>query len=251
MSEIADHGNAELDMIEVPTGKQSADIHIGSYFGYLAGMNKGNSCKIVIISKDNDFDNVIKFWKGKTGVKASRVQQIKLSISKSTAAQDTVSANRSTIKVCGAEKSKLNQEIMKAVRAAGFDASVGNSVAQLVVKLYGEDQFITKVHNALREKYTNYLTLYKAIKSVLSKYNVSMTSSPEKTTIPNTSIINANIMQILSINGFKSEIVNYVASTVAQNAGKKDRKQQIYQSIISKYGQDKGLHIYNNIKKHI
>lgn len=39
MSEIANHGDAELEMIEVPAGKQSTDIHIGSYLGYLAGVN--------------------------------------------------------------------------------------------------------------------------------------------------------------------------------------------------------------------
>ena len=48
MCEIANHGDAELDMIEVPAGKQSADIHIGSYLGYLAGINKGKDCRIVI-----------------------------------------------------------------------------------------------------------------------------------------------------------------------------------------------------------
>ncbi len=33
MREIADHGSAELTMIEVPSGKQSADMHIVSYLG--------------------------------------------------------------------------------------------------------------------------------------------------------------------------------------------------------------------------
>lgn len=251
MSEIANHGNAELDMIEVPAGKQSADIHIGSYFGYLAGMNKENNYNIVIISKDNDFDNVIKFWKEKAGIRSSRVQQIKLSAPKNAAVKDTTSANKSTVKVCGAEKSKLNREIMQAVRAAGFDASVGNSVAQLVVRLYGEDRFLSKVHNALSEKYTNHLKIYRSIKSVLSKYSVSMASSPVKTTVSNASVINANIVQILSSGGFDPEIVHYVASVAVKNVGKKNRKQQIYSAIISKYGQKKGLNIYNHIKKHI
>ena len=49
MAEIANHGAAELKMIEIPAGKQSADIHIGSYLGYLAGKSK---CNIVIISDE-------------------------------------------------------------------------------------------------------------------------------------------------------------------------------------------------------
>ena len=159
MSEIANHGDAELDMIEVPPGKQSADIHIGAYLGYLAGTNKGKDCSIVIISKDTDFDNVIKFCKTKTRVKSSRAQQIKVLTSKST-----------------------------------------------IVK-----------------------------QAAVSK----------KT------IVNNEIMQLLSKAGFESDIVGYVASAVVKNVGVKNSKQQIYRTVISKYGQSKGLNIYNHIKKHI
>lgn len=79
MSEIADHGDAKLKMIEVSAGKQSADMHIGSYVGYLAG-KKGKNCNVVIVSKDTDYDNVIKFWKKKTGIIASRASRFPLSL---------------------------------------------------------------------------------------------------------------------------------------------------------------------------
>lgn len=71
MSEISDHGGAELKMIEVPVGKQSADMHIVSFLGYLAG-KKGKNCNAVIVSKDTDFDNVVAFWEETTGITASR-----------------------------------------------------------------------------------------------------------------------------------------------------------------------------------
>lgn len=73
MAEIANHGTAELKMIEIPAGKQSADIHIGSYLGYLAGKSK---CNIVIISNDTDFDNVIKFWKRELYISVSRKKDL-------------------------------------------------------------------------------------------------------------------------------------------------------------------------------
>jgi hypothetical protein len=60
-------------MIEVPSGKQSADMHIGSYLGYLAG----KKCKVVIVSRDTDYDNVIKFWKRERGLDVSRSSQIR------------------------------------------------------------------------------------------------------------------------------------------------------------------------------
>ena len=39
--------------------------------------------------------------------------------------------------------------------------------------------------------------------------------------------------------------------TIEKNAEDKNRKQQIYRSNISKYGQTKGLNIYNHIKEKI
>lgn len=251
MSEIANHGEAELEMIEVPAGKQSADIHIGSYLGYLTGINKGRDCSIVIVSKDTDFDNVIKFWKEETGVKFSRAQQIKVSSPKATTDKQTTSAKKTNIKVSGTEKTKLNQEVMHAVREAGFDAAVSNRVAQLVTGLYGKERLMNAVHNALREEYTNYREVYGAIKPVLSKYEDSLTATSVKTSAPNKSAINTEIMQILSKAGFESEVVGYVASTVVKNVGVKNGKQQIYRTIISKYSQNKGLNIYNHIRKYI
>lgn len=170
MREIANHGEAELRMIEVPAGKQSADIHIGSYLGYLAGVNKGQGCSVVIVSKDKDFDNVAKFWTGATQVKASRIKQIKAS-AKAAAEKEKPQTiqKKPEVKVNGEQKTKLNQDVMQAARSAGFEA----------------------------------------------------------------------------------DIANYVASTVVKNVGEKNGKQQIYRAIISKYGQNKGLNIYNHIKKMI
>lgn len=254
MSEIANHGDAELAMIEVPAGKQSADIHIGSYVGYLAGINKGKDCSIVVVSKDTDFDNVIKFWKAKTGVKASRAQQIKVSTPKATTAKQATTSKKATTKVDGNKKTKLNQEVMQAVRASGFDASVANTTAQIAAGFYGEECLNNLVHNELRERYENYLEVYEAVKKVLSKYEkqVKATSTNKATSAgKNKTTVNSEIMQLLSKAGFDNEVVTYVASTVVKNIDVKNGKQQIYRTIISKYGQNQGLNIYNHIKKHI
>lgn len=156
MRDISNHGQAELEMIEVPSGKQSADVHISSYVGFLVGKN-GKDCKVVIVSNDTDFDNVIKFWKKKTGISASRTQQIKK-------------------------------------------------------------------------------------KTADTKTNVSSKKKTET---------NSELQKVLSNGGFSDDIIKYVTSTAIKNLGVKNGKQQTYRTIISKYGQDKGLNIYNHIKKHI
>lgn len=253
MSEIANHGDAELEMIEVPAGKQSADIHIGSYIGYLAGVNNGKDCSIVVVSKDTDFDNVIKFWKSKTSVKASRVQKIKEFAKSVATTKPAVASTKETAKSDSNEKSKLNKEVMQAVRAAGFDASTANATAKIAVGLYGEEHLANAVHNKLREKYDDYHKIYESIKKLLSKYDrpVKENSNIKENVSEKKSAVNTEMIQILSTAGFDNSIATYVASTVVKNIGVKNGKQQIYRTIIAKYGQNKGLNIYNHIRKHI
>lgn len=253
MREIADHGSAELTMIEVPSGKQSADMHIVSYLGYLTGKN-GKNCNVIIVSRDTDFDNVVAFWKDKTGIKASREQQIKKKTASGESSNNKKTTEQNTKrKISGAQKTKFNTEIMQTIRSAGYDASVANTVAQIASGFYGDEHMLSEVHNALRDQYVDYLEVYNIAKPVLSKYaepmplqNVTTTvSAKEKTAI------NTKVMQLLSKAGYENDIVAYVASTTVKNYGAKDAKQKTYRAIVSKYGQKKGLAIYSQIKKHI
>jgi len=254
MSDISDHGAAKLEMIKVPAGKQSADMHIGSYLGYLAGKN-GKNCKVVIVSKDTDFDNVIKFWNQTTGITATRAEQIKKKNTKKTEPQkqQSQSTNKTTVKVSGTKKAKLNKEVLQILRDDGYDADTSNTIAQIVSSYYGSEQMLSEIHNELMDRYTDYLAVYATIRPVLSKYvdvkqsqnNNSTVSSQEKMATNN------EIQKELSKAGFSNDIIQFVASTVVKNLTDKNGKQQTYRDIISKYGQNKGLNIYNHIKKHI
>ena len=254
MSDISNHGSADLDMIEVPAGKQSADMHIGSYLGYLAG-KFGNNCKVVIVSKDTDFDNVIKFWKQKTEIVASTTEQIKKKPAPKPqmSKRQSVVTNKPAVKVNGTKKTKLNQEVMQAMRNAGYDASVTNTVVQIATSLYGDEHMLSEVHNALRDRYTDYLDVYAVVKPVLSKHADDNTSKNGGATVSakDKTATNSDIQKALSKAGFSNDIINYVASTVVKNLGQKNGKQQTYRTVIAKYGQNKGLNIYNHIKKYI
>ena len=54
--------NGDIKSHLVPVRKQSLDMHLVSYLGYLLGVY-GKECSYVIISKDKDYDNIVKFWK--------------------------------------------------------------------------------------------------------------------------------------------------------------------------------------------
>ena len=253
MGEIFDHGEASFEMEKVPTGNQSADMHIVSYLGYLVGNNK-KTCKVVIVSKDTDFDNVIDYWKTKTGISVVRTPQIKTVKPQNPTKKTSSTATKATKKatVNGGERAKLNQEVMQAARSAGFDASVANTAAQIAVGFYGNERMLLEVHNALRDKCTDYLDLYESIKPILSKYAGSIVT--DKTlSVPakNKTELNSEIQKLLSQAGYPNDVISYVASTAVKNLGIKNGKQQTYRTIISKYGQNKGLAIYNHIKKHL
>lgn len=179
MTDIADHGATELKMVEVPAGKQSIDIHISSYLGYLAGKYEEEKCSVVIVSKDTDFDNIIKFWKNKMGIKASRTQQIKMP-----------------------DPEPLVQEL------PDLESSDPQPADQTEVKA------------------------------------ISAKSKERRA-------VNNEIMKLVSKAGYTNDVITYVASTVVKNLGVKNGKQQIYRTIVSKYGQLKGREVYNHIKKHI
>ena len=53
----------QIEALKVPVGKQSLDMQLVSYMGYLMGREKGEGNCYVIVSKDNGYLNSIPFWK--------------------------------------------------------------------------------------------------------------------------------------------------------------------------------------------
>lgn len=203
---INDHGEAKLVTHKVPTGNQSADMHLGSYLGYLIGKEctgQDEECKIVVISKDTGFDHIIEFWKAEKNVKISRNEKI---------SGKQVQARKQT----GKEKDRQVTE-----------------------------QTDQKTEKQLDEKPEK--------QSVKQSENQN-TKKPKQKIIDmkaGTKRLQQELVLVLDKAGMPKEVVNYVSTTVEKNAEDKNRKQQIYRSIISKYGQTKGLNIYNHIKKKI
>ena len=203
---INDHGESKLITHKVPTGNQSADMHLGSYLGYLIGKEcagQDEECKIVVISKDTGFDHIIEFWKAEKNVKISRNEKI---------SGKQVQARKQT----GKEKDRQATE-----------------------------QTDQKTEKQLDEKPEK--------QSVKQSENQN-TKKPKQKIIDmkaGTKRLQQELVWVLDKAGMPQEVVNYVSTTVEKNAEDKNRKQQIYRSIISKYGQTKGLNIYNHIKKKI
>lgn len=167
MSILSDHGKARIEMIEVPSGKQSVDMHIGAYFGYLVGTNDKKS-SYTIISKDSDYDKVIEFFKSKFSIKAARRSQIKDASDTKKAEKPKTNEKKDT-KNAEKIKQKLYQEVLQVLRTAGVKKADAKSTAEAVKKLYGKKNFLAESHNTLI-KAGNKCDIYTKLKPVLSKY---------------------------------------------------------------------------------
>ncbi len=229
---------------KVPTRKQSLDMHLVSYLGYLIGIHKEHKCKYVIVSKDTDYDNIITFWKELEKVSITRQPQI----AKSKANVKTTTVSKPTTTKSSASTSNvkcdLNNAIQQAISKAGYDRTTINHVASVVVSHYGDEKAANNVHNELRAKYEDYSELYKIVKPIVNQFSVAVSNKSLKPTN-----INNEVQKKLSNANFANDVVNHVASLVCKHHDERNAKQLIYRAIISKYGQNQGLNIYNHIKK--
>lgn len=232
--------NIDWNSHVIPAGKQSLDMHLIAYLGYLIGKNEPDKCKYIIVSKDKDYDNVISFLKEITSSTITRQSKITVTPPKNPVTTKTTSPSGKTSSL----KTQLNTEIQRSISAAGYDKAVVNKVASIVSKYYGNEHFSRDVHNELQKTYTDYIDIYQIVKPITKKYTKNTT-----TKAISTSSLNHKIQQILSKASYNNKIISFVASLVCKHYRENNAKQSIYRAIINQYGQKQGLNIYNHIKK--
>ncbi len=192
---INNHGEAKLITHKVPTGKQSADIHLSSYLGYLLGTecaaleyaaqedtdekytnekhtneehtNQNHidwdyttreKYKFVIISKDTGFDHIIQFWRDEKKAEISRREKI----SGKQSAQKIIDIDTSAKK-----SQQVRQQIASTLHNAGMSKEVVNYVSCLIEQNAGEEKRKQEIHNAVVSKYGNEKgrEIYRSIKN--------------------------------------------------------------------------------------
>ncbi|MBD5444202.1 MAG: hypothetical protein HDR29_01490 [Lachnospiraceae bacterium] len=285
LEKLASFNCAEQFSHVIPAGKQSLDMHLVSYLGYLIGSNTNNKSRYIIISRDTDYDNIISFFKTIAPLNIKRqnsMSAVSKSVTVKKAVSAQVSANKPALtharvqanktapsqvktnntvvnkaatttkkknKAASAAKNKtqLNSNIQKAVSKAGYDSSTINKVASIVVKHYGESEISSNILNELRQNYPDkYCDIYLVIKSIIN--NTPSTATTNHNTVTQS---DNEIQKALKSANYNKETVSYVNSLVIKHKHKSNAKQNIYQAITAKYGQAKGLNIYNHIKKKI
>lgn len=247
---LTSFNSIELCSHIVPAKKQSLDMHLVSYLGYLIGKNNTVKCKYVIVSKDTDYDNIISFFKEISFSDITRQTSIeqspKQNPTQSSVAVKNNAENKKANKPQAAsqEKNRLNNIIQQAVSNAGYSNATSNITASIVVKHYCKDNPLSNIHNELRGACPEYSDIYKIIKPIIKEY-YSVFNNEEASACRNSN----DIQKTLENAAFNSSIINYVSTLCSKFHNEKNVKQAVYREIVAKYGQKQGLNIYNHIKK--
>lgn len=151
---------AKPEIIKIKSGKQSLDMCLVSYLGYLIKTD-GKDSKYVIISKDSGFDNVISFWKERKITTVSRQEkQIKA------IASEKSKSSKTGVKPSSDKRTELSNNITKKLNEVSpkIDNKTVGEITSLTVKNIGEGK--QAVYLKLIQKYGQKkgLQYYNAIK---------------------------------------------------------------------------------------
>ena len=214
---------------EVPAKGQSLDMHLVSFLGYLLGSLEPTP-KFVIISNDTDYDDVVKFWNEELGVSVARRERFHPEAARA-ARKVTVAKATPTVKRTRPAAKKAAEKV-PAPEPSAAEPSPAPELAPPPVNASLPD-----VPESIPEKAP-------APEKPAKKATPSKPAAPDDKTA-----VNNAVMKTLSAEKYDNEIAGFAASLVTKLFSEKNGKQQIYRTIISKYGQEKGLEIYRHIKK--
>ena len=269
---LARHKAATLEIHKVPCGNQSADMHIVSYLGYLVGRYREKDFECIIVSKDTDFDNVIKFWTDAEGVSVRRSPVIKNDVSegrkKNKKTENKGSQDKKTrknnisdnsgksipernVNNSGTEQQKkeLTERLKKAIGESEISPCFTDEITNIVTSHFEEKHMLTSVHNDLRQIFTDYSDVYDLVRKVVKEHNnVTVLKNNDRNKGNSLSV---TVKKDLDKAKIGNEDADYLASLAVKYSGKSDSKALANKALVKKYGQDKGNDLYKKIKKYL
>ncbi len=173
----------------VCAGKQSLDMHLVSYLGYLLGQNGGAPCRYVIVSNDADYDKIIAYWQKQTQLDISRRAGLADKTAKSAAAKPLLAKTRKkSAPAASAKKTpdkgplnnkeqcskkvqpSLSNEVQRVLSQANYNSEIVNAVAALCAKHSKKNNAKHNIYLAVVGKYGQKqgLSIYNQIKKLIN-----------------------------------------------------------------------------------
>ena len=182
MSALAGIRSGQLHFVEAESGKQSLDLALVSYLGYLIG-TKPQEQNFEIISNDNGFNKVAEFWnKRGNGAKVhvrkiaeqkqkSDSGKIQAPLTQTVSPPDTETAGGGSASGAAAEDKSSDSTIMEALSAAGINVAAAEYLTAQVEKYRTDKNYKQLVYRAVVKKYGQKTgtQIYNGAKKILLK----------------------------------------------------------------------------------
>ncbi len=279
-----------LKFIRVAAGKQSLDMHLISYLGYLLH-EFGKGQRYVVVSNDAGFDHVIQFWR-KRGYNVARrdipvpvkpqavvrkeapkavvapkpAEQPKkeapkpVEQPKKEAPKPAEQPKKEAPKPAEQPKKEAPKPVEQPKKEAPKPAEQPKKEAPKPVE-QPKKEAPQPVEQPKKEA-PKPVEQPKKEAPRLAEPPVVKAAEPEPAEQPApaaepvqpqsaSTVLNNKIMGIYSKNKVDSLVAGFIASLVVKNINLKDGKAIIYRGIVKQYGQKTGLNYYNMIKKEI
>ena len=150
--------NGKFHFHKVPAGKESLDLNLVSYLGYLLHKNRAKKVIYIIVSQDRGYDKVIQYWREAKGIVIAR---------RSSFAIETRHEEKQIH--CANKKMKINLDVQHVLAKENIAVELVNGVASVVSQNYAEDKRKQIIYLTLLSKYgqKDGLQLYNLIKHLL------------------------------------------------------------------------------------
>lgn len=239
--------NGDIQSHLVPVRKQSLDMHLVSYLGHLLGIH-GKQCAYVIISKDKDYDNIIKFWKNEGYSNISRREKLpggtpsqkkEIQTQSNTQNVNNRISSGMAYEFSGEDRSALNVFVQRGLVNRGYSSNVANKICKLVVARCNDTKILSGIHNDLKREFDDYSEVYEDVKSILERF-VTSKSKIAKRESQVRCFFGQHFKKKLYVN-YKEEIIQIILNA--------ETRQQVNNGLLKIYSDGNVVsHIYQTVQ---
>ncbi len=244
---------------KVQPGRQSLDMQLVSYLGFLIG-TEGPDCRYVIVSKDRDFANTPQFWQSEAGIEVVRQSTLDGLEPRTPAAapakrtsRSTRTASRTAAPAPAAETPAEPEEAPKTEALAKAPVSA-LAPAPAPVPAPAPAPAAEEVPDAGETPAPAEAQAPEAVPAEAPRPSGQSrqqrrTASRQAPAQPDRKTrLNNRLMQVLSENQVDNATTMKAVAVTIGHYSDKNIKQMTYRSIIKEFGQKRGLELYNLIK---
>lgn len=241
---------ANIAFIKVNPGNQALDLQLASYLGALMASAE-DDCAFYIVSKDKGFQCLIPFWSAHHG--GTPLYQVR-SIQEAIQPDGTATAEVKPARAARPQQKPVPQPARQPEKTPEAKAPEVKTIEEKAIEAKATEA------NAPEEKPSE--AEAPAVKAPEAKPTVPEAPQPAPAVKPKKAAkakslsaasagkaaANNMVQQVLSKAKVDSPDIAFMASLVSKHTGQEKMKQTVYRSTIAKFGQKRGLEIYNLVK---